>query len=296
MYKFIAISSFAWISFGALGQDRGLGNELGPISIESPSQASSTGVRWAGGPALTDARDLAAGLNSGGAGSGASGGGSASSAAAAELGVNTRQEVQGGKSLDAQYWFLRAGLGPSFAQDSRVTINFAQPENQIRFEPGVRLDVAAGYQFTPWFGLEGQLAVTSNSLRSIEGSPDTHGDFEQYAHMVNAVFKLPNKSGFEPYLGVGLGVSLEVLNIQTGAIQGTPLHGYDGAASLAFEFMAGFRFRLSDRWSLAVEYEYLSMTRPEFDLAEFTPSRTSGTLVLRNPRNHSLTGSFVFKF
>ncbi len=114
--------------------------------------------------------------------------------------------------------------------------------------------------------------------------------------MVNAVFKLPNSSGVEPYIGVGAGFSLEVLNIQTGAIQGTPLHGYDGAASLAIQFLAGCRFRLSDRWGLAVEYEFLSMTRPEFDLAEFTPSRTSGTLELRNPRSHSLTASFVLKF
>ncbi len=262
---------------GAQAQTGSSGSELGSVGSGATSSASS---RWSELGSLD--RVMAKPTDQ---------------VATPSVKLDTRPEPDGGdapKSFQQHYWYVHGGIGPSFLTNSQITLNSSLPDNQIKFYPGVRADAAIGYQFTPWFGLEAELGLLSNSIRSIEGSPDTSGEFVQLAQLVNAVFKLPTKSGFEPYIGVGTGITLDGLHIDRGTVQGAPLHGTDGAAALAFQLAAGFKWKINDRWGMAVGYEFLTTSRPEFELKEFTGG--SGTLMVRNPQSHSLTVQFEFKF
>lgn len=260
---------------GAQAQTRSSESELG--SVGAPSAASS---RWSELGSLDRVMARSTGP-----------------VATPTVKLDTRPDPDGGNapgSFQQHYWYVHGGIGPSFLTDSQITLNSSLPDNQIKFYPGLRADAAIGYQFTPWFGLEAELGITSNSIKSIEGSPDTSGEFAQLAQLVNAVFKLPTKSGFEPYVGVGAGLTLDGMHIERGTVQGVPLHGTDGAAALAFQLAAGFKWKINDRWGMAVGYEFLTTSRPEFELKEFTGG--SGTLMVRNPQSHSLTVQFEFKF
>src|SRR5438067_9506837 len=121
--------------------------------------------------------------------------------------------------------YFRGGIGPALAHETDVK-EFLGPSSglKVKYDPGVRVSVAGGYQFCRYFSAELETGVIYNSIKSITTSPDTDASVGQVPLLVNAVFHIPVGSGFVPYFGFGAGGSSSVLDIDHASINGVALH------------------------------------------------------------------------
>ena len=188
-------------------------------------------------------------------------------------------------------WYMRAGVGPAFMQDTGISVDRSMPDANISFDPGVRFDFAGGYHFNPYFSLEGNIGVIYNRIDSISGSPDTDGDLTQVPIMANAVLEFPNRSQLTPYVSGGIGASATELHFRDATIQGFAISGRDSTAVFAYQASAGFRYDFNPWMGVSVAYEFLGTTTPEWNV-----SGTPNNMIIRHPYTHSIVAAFVMRF
>ncbi len=193
-------------------------------------------------------------------------------------------------SFDYNSWYLRSGIGPEFTQNSEFSLDSTQPDARVKFDPGLRVDFAGGYQFTPYVSLEGQLGVIYNDINSIAGSADTDARLTQVPFMANLRFQLPTGTPWTPYIGGGCGVTVNSLDFHQATVQGVALNGNDDATAFAYQAFAGIDYRLQPRMDISVGYEFLGEDRSEWDL------QPTGTLILRHAYTHAIMASFTYRF
>ncbi len=189
-------------------------------------------------------------------------------------------------------WYVRATVGPSFMENTRMSLDFSQPDAQVRFTPGGRLDVSGGYQVCRYFNVEGATGVIYNRIDSIAGSFDTDAGLAQIPITVRAVFLWPNTTRLVPFAGGGCGAVVDALDINHATIQGVSLHGNDSATAFAYEAFGGVRCHVNQSIDVSLAYEYLGSTQPEWDVNGVFP----GTLVLRQPATHSVMAGVTIRF
>src|SRR4051794_16348773 len=59
-------------------------------------------------------------------------------------------------------FYLRGDVGAAVTQDTSIKEFFGEslaPGSKVVFDPGIRFGVAAGYQVTDWFSVEGQTGI-----------------------------------------------------------------------------------------------------------------------------------------
>ena len=144
--------------------------------------------------------------------------------------------------------YFRGGLGGVLARETDVNEFFGPlPGVKVRYDPGLRVSVAGGYEFCRYFSAEVESGIIYNSIKSITGSPEPDASLANVPLLVNAVFHFPVRSNFVPYCGVGVGGSSSVLDVNHATIRGFSLHGDDADLVWAVQGFAGFRYEFSDR-------------------------------------------------
>ena len=200
------------------------------------------------------------------------------------------------ENIDGGPWYFRGGAGPDWMQNSRLSLDSTMPDARVKFDTGARVDLAGGYMFNPYFGLEGQTGFIYNRVSEIEASPYTRADFVQVPLMVNAVFQLPNDSRLTPFIGGGAGATVDNLNIDDATVQGAYLHGSDSVGVFAYQAFGGVRFALQPRIDLSLAYEFLGSKSPEWDVRGGDFAGMPGTLKLHNPETHAVMMAVVVRF
>src|SRR5436309_468371 len=73
-------------------------------------------------------------------------------------------------------FYLKGDLGGNLTQDTELREFFGPvtPGSKVKFDPGVRFGVAAGYHVTDWFAAEGEFGVMANNIRSITDATRVH--------------------------------------------------------------------------------------------------------------------------
>src|SRR6266404_329176 len=139
--------------------------------------------------------------------------------------------------------YFRGGIGPALADETDIN-EFLGPVSgvKVKYDPGVRVSVAGGYQFCRFFSVELETGVIYNSIKSISTSPDTDASLAQVPLMANAVFHIPLESRFVPYCGFGVGGSSSVLDINRATVRGVSLHGDADDVVWALQGFAGFHY------------------------------------------------------
>src|SRR5438876_10151626 len=68
--------------------------------------------------------------------------------------------------------YFRADAGGDITRDTEVKEFFGPvtPGSKEKVDPGPRFGFAAGYFFTDWFALEGEVAAMANNIKSITDS------------------------------------------------------------------------------------------------------------------------------
>jgi len=160
-----------------------------------------------------------------------------------------------------------------------VTGTLANPS--ISVNPGLRFDVAPGYNFNDWLGAEFSAGILYNGLDhlngtgsvSMEGSPapvtvggggvSLTGRYLQVPALASAVFRWPGTGRWKPYLSTGFGMAYSQLQItQVGAVQTSD--DMTQQFSPAFQVGSGFLWQVSDMVDFDVMYKLLGIINPDY--------------------------------
>ena len=198
--------------------------------------------------------------------------------------------------------FVRTDLGFGFVNDLNSTqtlsgtllpgITGTISNPSISINPGVRFDVAPGYNFSDWLGAEFSAGILYNGLDhlngigsvKVDGSPNPvsmgtegislTGRFVQVPALVSSVFRWPGQGRFKPYVSTGFGFAYSQLQINgiqdpsSGALVSTS-DQMTQQFSPAFSVGSGFYWQVSDMVDFDLMYKLLGLISPGY--ASFKP-------------------------
>jgi opacity protein-like surface antigen len=133
----------------------------------------------------------------------------------------------------------------------------------LKFDPGVRLDVAGGYQFTRWLGADLEIGLIFNAARatSLDGAAENSLYMMQVPIMANVICSIPLRSRLHPFLGAGAGAvstSLENFDLLSNAHSGQDV-------TFGLQGFAGIHYEISPRMELGLEYKFMGTTEHKFE-------------------------------
>lgn len=160
-----------------------------------------------------------------------------------------------------------------FAAGTRVSTEL---KDGVGFGASVGRDL--GRIFDP-FGLraELELAYRTNEVdtHTVNGGATTGptGDANSYAYMLNAFIDWHTGSMIRPYTGLGVGFA--TVEYDGYGITGVPNVVSDEDTVLAYQFMLGASFDVSDSFSITSDYRYFGTGDPDFKTGSGFGSETS---------------------
>ncbi|MBS0242663.1 MAG: porin family protein [Proteobacteria bacterium] len=175
-----------------------------------------------------------------------------------------------------------SGSGNSRYVGNAVTEQFSNES----YGGGAMYDVAfgcgsgsRGFRAEIEFGYRPDRQFTGDNIITISGTPidpKFTSKYDNYTVMANAYYDFGNFRGFVPYVGAGLGVSINDMGWTTtdSPLSPNPQFGQT-KASLAWSLMAGVGYQLSDRAILDVGYRYIDLGKAQSDAQD--------TLMFKNP-------------
>lgn len=180
---------------------------------------------------------------------------------------------------EAGHFYLAADGGIAWLEN--VGFSHGGDSGTFHFDPGFRLDVAGGYQFTPWLGVELETGVTWNHVQTFTADLFEEDSLEllQMPILANATFRIPTQSRLKPFLGAGIGGVYT--SLESWDIFGSDLGGED--FRFGFHGFAGLRYQISSKIELGLAYRFLGTTDHSLENMEGT-------------RSHSAVISFAIRF
>jgi opacity protein-like surface antigen len=166
---------------------------------------------------------------------------------------------------------------------------------EVEFDPGVRLNLDAGYVFNSFLSAGVETGVAYNAFDRLSGpggSAEIDGDLFQVPLLGTVTVRFTNPSRFVPFIGAGLGAvySRAVLDsFNTGVPGGAIRESSGDAFDWAWQGTAGVKFHYSDRADVGLVYRYLAVDSPEW---EFRGTKTK----LDDLATHSLSLLFSYRF
>lgn len=152
-----------------------------------------------------------------------------------------------------------------------------------RSSDGYAFVASGGYDYGPVWALgnvrvELALGFRSNSVDSqsltdagtgaVAAFNYPTGHTQVWSLMYNVINDFRPHTGFDPYIGVGIGYAMIDFNNYGASPAGVPTRFIDDDDSqFAYQGMIGFRSQLSPRFSLDVSWHYFATQDPSFDTA-----------------------------
>lgn len=187
--------------------------------------------------------------------------------------------------------YLGFDAGVALQQDITITDTIGDSD-KASFDPGARLDMMVGYQFTRNWAAEFEMGLIANDVSHsyVLGTDYDRVTYLQLPMLVNGIYTLPlNKSkSCSVYFGAGVGGVFSKYTNEWGGE--TP-----GDSAFAYQGLAGFKWAFRPRWEAGVAYKFLGTTGhdvgPGWDSngnpTEFT---SDGTMT------HSILATLTVKF
>lgn len=234
-------------------------------------------------------------------------------------------------------WYLRGDVGVGLNATSVDLQNYPDPiatgissgflssqanqaYNNTTLSPFGLMDVGVGYQFNPWFRVDGTLEYRAGAnLQSLytltdPASPAYYGpaqfadfyraDVSSFIGLVNGYVNLGSYWGISPFIGAGLGFadnSVSGFTDQAIAVSSyfdSPAGGYFSNASktsFAWALMAGLDFNISPNLKLEMGYRYLNYGSIETGGSHCLAGAGGGTFSAQNCNggvsNHLYSGN-----
>src|SRR5262245_31593097 len=70
-------------------------------------------------------------------------------------------------------FYVKGDVGGTLTSDTDLRDFFGEPlapGSEVKFNPGIRFGIAAGYRVTPWFAVEGETGIMTSEIDSITGA------------------------------------------------------------------------------------------------------------------------------
>jgi opacity protein-like surface antigen len=198
-----------------------------------------------------------------------------------------------GRLTELSGFYFGPELGIAFQQDVNLqNVNYeatildsklvGTAAGSLTMSAGIRFNLPVGYRPVDWFAVEFAPGIIWNKMSSynlqlsgtIDGDPesatlplDVQGGYFQVPLVVNFIFKIPTKSPWVPYIGGGIGASYTYMNwtqLSYGGIS-EDYSNVDGSCwSLAYQAIAGWDYKITDKVSLSLKYIFLGTGNQNF--------------------------------
>lgn len=171
----------------------------------------------------------------------------------------------------ADNFYANLHAGPRYLLDANMSRDLhggPLEVGRVHFDNvGVTAGAAGGYVWDFGLALEGEFAYRHNGLDEDVFSgvtTDVDGSLSSYTLLLNAYYRLHNKTDFTPYVGGGVGISLLDLDMRREGEGHSTFHGVDTNTQFAYQGIAGVLYDLAPHWSLGLEYRYFATQHPAF--------------------------------
>jgi opacity protein-like surface antigen len=213
----------------------------------------------------------------------------------------TRQVPTGStESSPEQSLYTDVNVGGAYQQnatvETTVTPSGGPPtmtSQNTTFNLGVRGDVALGYNISDSWAAEFNTGLIWNSAGNSQPYPyNASIDTYTVPILVNAVYRIPFKGPWSSYLGVGGGGAVSILSYNASSYN---LGSYNFA--FAYQAKAGLEYRLTDKASIDLAYEFLGTTDPSWSFSQTVGGTTTDYSVKEKGFfTHSVVISFTWTF
>jgi opacity protein-like surface antigen len=194
-------------------------------------------------------------------------------------------------------FYLKGDVGGNITQDTDLREFFGPvtPGSKVKFDPGYRVGVAAGYELCEWFAVEGEVGALANNIRSITDADRVDAVFANVPFLLNFKLQAPRRWRVSPYIGGGAGGSASTLEVDHIDLNGTHLHGSEADVVFAYQGFAGVRVALNDRMGIGFEYRYFGAEAPNWK-AEFNSGTDTDRLRFGRAQTHAFSVVFDWRF
>jgi len=183
-------------------------------------------------------------------------------------------------------------LGGTVIEDAKLESFFdeAVSGNKVKFDPGFRGAIALGKEFSRYVALEAEGGFHYNSIRSIGGAASDNGELYQFPILGNLVLQFPNRTGFVPVIGGGVGAIFNLLDGKDISFGASRFSDTEETWSFAYQGYAGLTYSFRPDMALGVAYHYLRNDGPTWEVGD------GNDLKFDRLVNHSLVLTFNFRF
>lgn len=218
------------------------------------------------------------------------------------------------------YWFgppgagpyFRAGVGPSFFQDSMIksyssppapSVGYAGingPSGTVKYDVGVAAAFGFGWAFDKYVSLGFDTGYTWARMESVQNYFANNSSMGNVPFVVNLTLSMPiPHSNVVPYIGAGVGGSESIFDADNFAPVSSPIsantiQGSQSDLVFACQFTAGVRFKLNPNISVGVGYEFLGTGNPTFSYPGFQLPNLNTEF--KGVRTHSVLFTFQANF
>jgi opacity protein-like surface antigen len=214
------------------------------------------------------------------------------------------------------YWFgppgqgpyFRAGVGPTFFQDSNLKgysyssapgfAGYTGPSGKVTYDVGVSGDAAFGYAFNQFVGLDFQTGYTWGRMNNVENYSQNGSTMGNVPFLANLTLSLPiPHTNIVPYVGGGLGGADSILDAHnfypvSAATPANTIYGSQNDVVFAYQAFAGVRFMLDPNISIGVGYDYFATGNPTFSY----PPQPNLNAEFQGVRTHTIMLTFQANF
>jgi opacity protein-like surface antigen len=198
-------------------------------------------------------------------------------------------------SARAQDWsdnlYLNADAGGAFQENAqlRQSLPGYAPLN-CTFNPGIRADIDLGYNLNSSWAVELETGFIWNSMDEVNGVPlssySQSIDIYSVPVLANIVYKVPTKTSWTPWFGVGAGGVVGIFDF------GTPQgHQRDTDFTFAWQAEAGLKYALTKNASIGIAYKFLGAPNQRWLL-----NNTGNHVTLDGVYINAVEASFTWRF
>jgi opacity protein-like surface antigen len=213
--------------------------------------------------------------------------------------LKRQEQTEDTEPYPEQSLYFGVNFGGAYQQNATVETTSSggtatSYSQNTTFNMGVRGDVTFGYNLTRSWAAEFNTGLIWNSTGNSQPYPqNVNLDTYTVPILVNAVYRIPFKGPWSPYLGVGGGGAVSILSYNASSYN---LGSYNFA--FAYQAKAGLEYRLTDNASIDLAYEFLGTTDPSWSFSQTVTGigTTDYTLKEKGFFTHSVVISLTWTF
>ena len=168
----------------------------------------------------------------------------------------------------ADKFYVAADGGAAFQDQTSIRNgNGFASVGDVKFNTGFRAGLVLGCNWCPSFATELDASVVRNSINTI-GSDDlsafgARADLTEIPLLANAIYTVPIKGPWKPYIGFGLGAAIsrfDSANIPLSYYSGGDPHYRDTDVPFAYQAVVGLKYSVIKNVDLGIAYKFTGTT------------------------------------